>query len=102
MAHTLLGESRARGTAKLANLAPLYSREMLDVWFLLGSAVILFETLNLTYITFRIAFAGQDPLFKSHVNVLLIGINTFVLMLYSYFVVRALRRSNKTSGMCFF
>ena len=77
-------------TAKQVNLAPIHNKEKLAVWFFLGGEVILFGTLILTYILFRLTFPDQYASFRSHLNVLLIGANTFVLITSSYFVVRAL------------
>jgi cytochrome c oxidase subunit 3/cytochrome o ubiquinol oxidase subunit 3 len=86
-----MGEAEARATAKRTNLAPLFSKEKLGVWFFLGSEVILFGTLILTYLAFRLSYAEQYAGFRSHLSIPLIGANTFVLILSSYFVVRALQ-----------
>jgi heme/copper-type cytochrome/quinol oxidase subunit 3 len=85
-----IGEEEA--TAKRTNLAPGFvNKDKLGVWFFLGSEVILFTTLILTYGLFRIQYADQYAAFRSHINIPLIGFNTFVLVMSSYFVVRALR-----------
>lgn len=86
-----MGEAEARATAKRTNLAPLNSKEKLGVWFFLGSEVILFGTLILTYLAFRLSYPEQYISFRSHLSIPLIGANTFVLILSSYFVVRALQ-----------
>jgi cytochrome c oxidase subunit 3/cytochrome o ubiquinol oxidase subunit 3 len=84
-----VGEAEA--TAKRTNLAPLGNKEKLGVWFFLGGEVILFGTLILTYALFRITFADQYANFRSQLSIPLIGANTFVLIMSSYFVVRALQ-----------
>jgi cytochrome c oxidase subunit I+III len=84
-----------RSTAKPVNLAPLYSRDKLGVWFFLGGEVVLFGTLILTYSLFRIRYAADYASFRSHLSVLLIGINTFVLVTSSYFVVRTLQAAKQ-------
>ena len=84
-----IGEDEA--TAKRTNFAPLGNKEKLGVWFFLGGEVILFGTLILTYILFRITFADQYTNFRANLSIPLIGANTFVLIMSSYFVVRALQ-----------
>ncbi len=79
-----------QSTAQHVNLAPLYSRNKLGVWFFLGGEVILFATLISTFALSRLTYASQYASFRSHLSVPLIGLNTFVLVLSSYFVVRAL------------
>jgi cytochrome c oxidase subunit 3/cytochrome o ubiquinol oxidase subunit 3 len=79
-----------QSTAQRVNLAPLYSRTKLGFWFFLGGEIILFAGLISTYALNRITFASQYPGFRSLLNIPLIGINTFVLVTSSYFVVRAL------------
>ncbi len=77
-------------TAQRTNFAPLYSRTKLGVWFFLGGEVVLFATLISTFALFRITDADQYATFRSYLNIPLIGLNTFVLVCSSYFVVRAL------------
>ena len=89
-----------RTTAEHTNLAPLYSRNKLAVWFFLGGEIILFGTLILTYSLFRIINSDQYAAFRSHLSIPLIGLNTFILVCSSYFVVRALtaaRQRNQTA-----
>lgn len=88
---TMSHEAEVRATANRTNLAPLDSKEKLGLWFFLGSEVILFGALILTFASFRISYAGLYGDFKSHLSIPLIGTNTFVLILSSYFVVRALQ-----------
>ena len=82
--------SEAQATAKRTDLPRLPNKEKLAVWFFLGGEVILFGTLILTYIFFRLTYADQYSAFKSNLSIPLIGINTFILITSSYFVVRAL------------
>lgn len=77
-------------TAQRVNLAPVHSKDKLGVWFFLGGEVVLFGTLIMTYSLFRIRYAADYADFRSHLNVFLIGINTFVLVTSSWFVARTL------------
>jgi heme/copper-type cytochrome/quinol oxidase subunit 3 len=79
-----------QSTAQHVNLAPLYSRTKLGVWFFLGGEVILFATLISTFALSRLTYASEYASFRSHLSIPLIGLNTFILVLSSYFVVRAL------------
>jgi heme/copper-type cytochrome/quinol oxidase subunit 3 len=79
-----------QATAERVNLAPLYSRNKLGMWFFLGGEIILFATLISTFALTRLSYTAEYAAFRSHLNVLLIGANTFVLVLSSYFVVRTL------------
>ena len=70
----------------------------LAMWVFLGGEVIFFSTLILTYVFVRLKLSGQYASFLSHLNVPLVGVNTFVLITSSYFVVRsleAIRRGNQ-------
>jgi heme/copper-type cytochrome/quinol oxidase subunit 3 len=77
-------------TAQHVNLAPLYSRNKLGMWFFLGGEIILFATLISTFALARLTYSSDYAGFRSNLNILLIGINTFILVCSSYFVVRAL------------
>jgi heme/copper-type cytochrome/quinol oxidase subunit 3 len=79
-----------RSTARRVNLAPLYSRNKLGMWFFLGGEIILFATLISTFGLTRISYSSAYAAFRSHLNVPLIGLNTFILVCSSYFVVRTL------------
>jgi cytochrome c oxidase subunit 3/cytochrome o ubiquinol oxidase subunit 3 len=79
-----------QATARRVNLAPLYSRTKLGFWFFLGGEIILFSTLISTFALNRITFAAQYSGFRSQLNIPLIGLNTFILVTSSYFVVRTL------------
>lgn len=84
-----VGEDQS--TANRTNVAPRqHNKDKLGMWFFLGSEIILFTTLILSFGLFRIEYADQYANFKANLNIPLIGINTFVLILSSYFVVRAL------------
>src|SRR5512141_1392843 len=82
-------------TAQRTNLAPLYNRNKLAMWFFLGGEIILFATLISTFALARITFAAQYPGFRSQRNIPLIGLNTFVLLTSSYFVVRTLEAARQ-------
>jgi heme/copper-type cytochrome/quinol oxidase subunit 3 len=78
-------------TARRVDIRPRISKDKLGFWFFIGSEVILFGTLILSYIVFRAAHGSEYAGFRSHLSIPLIGANTFVLVLSSYFVVRALK-----------
>lgn len=84
-----------QSTAQRVNLAPLYSRNKLAFWFFLGGEIILFAALISTYALSRITFASQYPGFRSELSIPLIGINTFILVTSSYFVVRTLEAARR-------
>jgi heme/copper-type cytochrome/quinol oxidase subunit 3 len=75
-------------TAKRGDIAPVISKDKLGVWFFLGGEVTLFGTLIMTYLIFRITYPADYAGFRSHLNIPLIAVNTLVLVLSSYFVVR--------------
>ena len=94
-----IGEAQA--TAKRTNIAPRqHNKDKLGMWFFIGSEIILFTTLILSFALFRIEYAEQYASFRKNLSIPLIGINTFVLILSSYFVVRALKavRQDHTRG----
>lgn len=62
----------------------------LGMWVFLGGEIIFFSTLILTYVFTRLKFSGEYPSFLSHLNVPLVGVNTFILITSSYLVVRSL------------
>jgi cytochrome c oxidase subunit 3 len=74
------------------SVAPLRHREnpKLGVWIFLGGEVIFFGSLILTYSLLRLRNPEVFIQAKASLNVPLVGINTFVLILSSYFVVKAL------------
>lgn len=94
--------SEDQATARRTNIAPGHNKEKLGMWFFLGSEIILFTTLILSYGLFRINFANEYSGFKSNLSILLVGINTFVLILSSYFVVRALEAVRQDKQNAFF
>jgi cytochrome c oxidase subunit III len=96
-------DQKDRSTARRTNVAPQqHNKEKLGMWFFLGSEVILFTTLILSYGLFRINYANEYADFRSHLNILLVGINTFVLIVSSYFVVRALEAVRQDRLNAFF
>ena len=73
-------------------VAPLRHREnpKLGVWIFLGGEVVFFGSLILTYSLIRLRNPAIFQAAKADLNIPLIGLNTFVLILSSFFVVRAL------------
>jgi heme/copper-type cytochrome/quinol oxidase subunit 3 len=69
---------------------PRRSNTKLAVWIFLSGEVIFFGGLISSLIMFRAHHVQDFIEAKSHLSIPLIGINTFVLILSSYFVVRAL------------
>lgn len=69
-------ENEDRATAQRTNVAPgQHNKEKLGMWFFLGSEVILFTTLILTFGLFWINYANEYPAFKSNLSILLVGVN---------------------------
>lgn len=71
----------------------------LAVWLFLGGEVVFFATLILTLVFTRLSHPGDFQKFVSHLTIPLIGVNTFVLIMSSYLVVRgleAIRKGNQT------
>jgi cytochrome c oxidase subunit I+III len=92
-----------QSTSQRTNVVPgQHNKDKLGMWFFIGSEVILFTTLILTYGLFRINYANEYPSFKSNLSIPLIGVNTFVLVMSSYFVVRALRAIQEDRRTAFF
>lgn len=68
------------------------------IWLFLGGEVVFFATLILTLVFTRLSHAGDFREFVAHLTIPLIGVNTFVLIMSSYLVVRgleAIRRGNR-------
>jgi heme/copper-type cytochrome/quinol oxidase subunit 3 len=107
MSETTINEARRVGeseaTAQRTNLAPgTHNRDKLGMWFFLGSEIILFTTLILSLGLFRIQYADEYASFRSHLSIPLIGVNTFILVMSSYFVVRSLRSIKEDRLNAFF
>jgi len=71
----------------------------LGIWLFLGSEIILFSTLILTFALDRIDNAAEYGAFRAHLDVPLVGLNTLILVASSFLVVRALeaiRHGNQT------
>jgi heme/copper-type cytochrome/quinol oxidase subunit 3 len=73
----------------------------LAMWVFLGGEVVFFTTLILSFVLVRLRNPAGYAGFKGHLSVPLIGANTFVLILSSYFVVRALEaiRGGSQAGL---
>ncbi len=71
-------------------LVPRRQNDKLGVWIFLGGEVVLFSSLILTILYFRIHNAPAYPAFRDHLSIPLVGFNTFILIVSSFLVVRAL------------
>ncbi|HEX2981771.1 MAG TPA: heme-copper oxidase subunit III [Anaerolineaceae bacterium] len=71
------------------DVRPAVDHNVLAFWFFLGSEVILFGALILAMVVIRVSHADQYADFRSHLSIPLIGVNTLVLIVSSYFVVRS-------------
>ncbi len=71
-------------------LVPRRENAKLGVWAFLGGEVVFFGTLILALILFRMREAAAFADARALLSVPLVGVNTFILILSSYFVVRAL------------
>jgi heme/copper-type cytochrome/quinol oxidase subunit 3 len=79
-------------------MVPQREKDKLGVWLFLGGEVVLFSSLILTIIVFRVSYSDAYGSFRDHLSIPLVGLNTFVLIVSSYLVVRALqaiRRGNQ-------
>jgi cytochrome c oxidase subunit 3 len=72
-------------------VVPEREKDKLGVWLFLGGEVVLFSSLILTIIVFRVSYASQYGSFRHHLSIPLVGLNTFILIVSSYLVVRALQ-----------
>ena len=71
-------------------LVPQSENTKLGVWFFLGSEIVFFTALILTFVLTRLRNPADFLIFKQHLSIPLVGLNTFILITSSYFVVRAL------------
>jgi cytochrome c oxidase subunit 3 len=72
-------------------IVPRHEKNKLGVWLFLGGEVMLFGSLILTIIVFRVKYTAQYADFKNYLSIPLVGVNTLILVLSSYLVVRALQ-----------
>jgi len=72
-------------------VVPQHEKDKLGVWLFLGGEVVLFSSLILILIVFRVSYADLYGSFRDHLSIPLVGLNTFVLIISSYLVVRALQ-----------
>jgi heme/copper-type cytochrome/quinol oxidase subunit 3 len=84
-------------------LVPRHQAEKLGVWIFLGGEVVLFSSLILTILYFRIHDASAYPAFHKHLSIPLVGLNTFILIVSSFLVVRALEaiRHDRRAGLVY-
>ncbi len=90
MNETRQADPAAAITAPRESPVPRRVNPKLGVWIFLGGEVIFFGSLISSLIMFRSHHLQDFIAAKSYLNIPLIGINTFVLILSSFFVVRAL------------
>lgn len=93
-----MNETKANKTPEMEWAVPERDNTKLAMWVFLGGEIIFFSTLILTFVFARLKFTGEYTSFLSHLNIPLVGVNTFILITSSYFVVRALeaiRRGNQ-------
>jgi len=72
----------------------------LGVWIFLGGEIVFFGALILTYSLLRLRSPLDFQAAKTHLSIPLIGVNTFILILSSFFVVKsleAIQDGNRTS-----
>jgi heme/copper-type cytochrome/quinol oxidase subunit 3 len=83
------------------SFVPQKESTKLGFWVFLGGEVILFGTLIATYLLFRLHNPGEFNQVKQHLSIPLIAINTFILILSSFMVVRALEsiRDGNVKGL---
>jgi len=72
-------------------VVPQHEKDKLGVWLFLGGEVVLFSSLILILIVFRVSYADLYGSFRDHLSIPLVGLNTFILIISSYLVVRALQ-----------
>lgn len=82
-------------------LVEQHENTKLAIWLFLGGEVIFFGTLILTLLFTRLSHPGDFRDFVSHLTIPLIGVNTFVLIMSSYLVVRGLEaiRAGNLKGL---
>lgn len=69
---------------------PPRETDKLGVWLFLSGEVILFTALILTFVLVRVTHADEYDAFKDHLDIPLVGLNTFMLVASSFLVVRGL------------
>lgn len=84
-----------------SSYVPQKDNNKLGFWVFLGGEIILFGNLIGVYMLFRIQHAAEFAQVKQHLSIPLIAVNTFILILSSYFVVRALEaiRDGNVKGL---
>jgi heme/copper-type cytochrome/quinol oxidase subunit 3 len=82
---------RPHTTPNPGRMLPQRSNNKLAVWFFLGGEVILFTALIMTFLMFRVRYTSDYATFRSYLNLPLTGLNTLILIVSSYLVVRSLQ-----------
>ncbi len=88
-------------TPTQATLVARPDKTKFGIWLFLGSEVVLFTVLILTFVVDRIDNAADYPAFKEHLSIPLVGLNTLILVASSFLVVRALEaiRHDNQAGL---
>ena len=75
-----------------SHIEPVSRRQnpKLGVWIFLSGEIIFFGALILTYSLLRLRSPVDFQVAKTHLSIPLIGVNTFILILSSFFVVKSL------------
>jgi heme/copper-type cytochrome/quinol oxidase subunit 3 len=83
------------------SVVPRRHNEKLAIWIFLGGEVVLFLALITAFAQDRVNHADDYEAFRSHLNVPLVGLNTVILIVSSYLVVRALEaiRDGSEAGL---
>jgi heme/copper-type cytochrome/quinol oxidase subunit 3 len=82
---------------------PEHDNTKLGVWIFISGEVIFFGSLIGTLILFHVKHESDFLAARQHLSIPLIGLNTFILILSSFFVVRALEaiREDNVKGLRF-
>ena len=82
-------------------MVPRREKDKLGFWFFLGGEVILFSSLILTIVVFRVKYEPQYASFRDHLSRPLAAVNTAILITSSYLAVRAIQaiRSGNQAGL---
>lgn len=82
---------------------PEHDNTKLGVWIFISGEVIFFGSLIGTLILFHVKHQADFITARTHLSIPLIGLNTFILILSSFFVVRALEaiREDNVKGLRF-
>ncbi len=77
-------------TSKHTELVAQRDNTKLAMWLFLGGEVVLFSSLMLGLIFARVNHGSEYGEFREHLSIPLVGLNTFILIMSSFLVVRGL------------